>query len=442
MSKKIHFSILVIFIGNLIPVFAQDIFTVESLAPAPEAVSNNAVCGTTLNGGEYIYSFSGIDTLKTHNGIHLKSFKYSVNTDSWTQLPDLPDGMGKIAAGASIVGGVAYVIGGYHVFSDGSEQSSEKIHRLDLNTDTFLPDGAAIPVPIDDHVQDVYNDSLIYVITGWSQNTNVPNVQIYDTYNDTWLVGTSVPNLPAYKSFGASGAILGNTIYYFGGARIGGSFPIQNELRIGKINPADPTQITWSVHTPDPNIVGYRMAPGTIDNKLVWIGGSEQTYNYNGIAYAGNVPVEPSNRILLLDTATLTFSEGNIVNSTSNIPMDLRGAYKSGNSFYLLGGMLSNQEVTGQTTQISYSYTSINDIYNNDELIVYPNPIAKGQQLNINTRTFENVEIKLFDIQGKVVQLEITNNQISLPSSISPGMYWLEVSDHEHSTTNKIIVTP
>ena len=40
-----------------------------------------------------------------------------------------------------------------------------------------MPDGADIPKAIDDQVQAVWQDSLIYVITGWSNTTNVVDVQ-------------------------------------------------------------------------------------------------------------------------------------------------------------------------------------------------------------------------------------------------------------------------
>ena len=120
-----------------------------------------------------------------------------------------------------------------------------------------------------------------------------PNVQIYDPATNSWTVGTPTPDNHEYKSFGASGAIVGNTIYYFGGAAIGNKFPIQNQLRKGVINPNEPTDITWSISIPDPKMVGYRMAATTVGNQVHWIGGSGVTYNYNGIAYNGSGGVPP-----------------------------------------------------------------------------------------------------------------------------------------------------
>ena len=102
----------------------------------------------------------------------------------------------------------------------------------------FLADGAPIPVPIDDHVQAVWRDSLIYVVTGWSDTRNVPNVQIYNPTEDKWIEGTSVPTGVQFESFGTSGTILGDTIFYYGGASFGFRFPVQNTLRKGVIDPS------------------------------------------------------------------------------------------------------------------------------------------------------------------------------------------------------------
>ncbi|MGB1248877.1 MAG: Kelch repeat-containing protein, partial [Chitinophagales bacterium] len=233
---------------------------VTEIGALPEAVSNNAVCEGYVNGIPYLFSFSGIDTSKVYSGIHLKSFRYNITTGQSEQIGDLPDNNGKIAAGASRIGNIIYIAGGYHVAANGSETSSAKMHRYDINNNVFLTDGADIPVATDDHVQAVWRDSLIYLITGWSNTGNIPDVQIYNPTTDTWLVGTPTPNNHQYKSFGASGTILDDTIFYFGGAASSAGFGIQNQVRKGVINPIDPTDITWSIDTPEIAIVGYRMA--------------------------------------------------------------------------------------------------------------------------------------------------------------------------------------
>ena len=63
----------------------------------PERVSNNAVTVATVNGVPYVYSFSGIDSTKSCDGDHLRSFRYNTESNEWERIADLPDGLrGKI----------------------------------------------------------------------------------------------------------------------------------------------------------------------------------------------------------------------------------------------------------------------------------------------------------------------------------------------------------
>ena len=202
--------ILILFLLSSLVLKAQYI----ELAMMPERVSNNAVVGATVNGKSFVYSFCGIDSTKIWSGIHLKAWRLDVEANTWETLPDVPDpNGGKIAASANIVDGKIYLIGGYHIAQNGGEVSSNKVHVFDTETNTWLPDAAPIPVPIDDQVQVVWKDSLIYVVTGWSNTTNVTDVQIFNPSLNEWLVGTSVPNQQDYRVFGGAGVIIEDTIF-------------------------------------------------------------------------------------------------------------------------------------------------------------------------------------------------------------------------------------
>lgn len=150
MKRAIPLLILLCLSSSLL---AQYNWTWTELAPMPEAVSNNAVVGATSNGSDYVYSFAGIDTSKTRVGISLTAMRYAVGLNEWQYISELPDSLGKIAAGASVIGEVICIIGGYHVF-DGPpfERLSDRVQRYTMGTDTYQSDGAAIPTPIDDHM--------------------------------------------------------------------------------------------------------------------------------------------------------------------------------------------------------------------------------------------------------------------------------------------------
>ena len=324
---------------------------VTHVGSLPEAVSNNAVVEGFIDDIPYIFSFGGIDETKLYSGIHKRSYRYNIQMGEAQEIPDLPDTMGKIGSAASRIGNIIYISGGYYVFSNNSEITSGKMHRYDIINNEYLEDAPDIPVPTDDHVQAVWRDQLIYLITGWNNTANIPNVQIYNPTTNSWLSGTPVPN-NSYRSFGASGTIIGDTIYYFGGATSDTGFGIQNQLRIGRINPDNPTEITWETTTPNATINGYRMAATSVNGQPHWIGGSKNTYNFDGIAYDGSGGVPTAKRDLFTDTSTIQWQE--IIQS--QLPMDLRGIASISDTIkYLAGGMRDNQQVSNAIYKLEWS---------------------------------------------------------------------------------------
>ncbi len=401
---------------------------VTEMAPMPERVSNSAVATGNINGTDYVYSFSGIDSTKLQSGIHLKSYRYNVQADSWDIIPPLPDdtGMGKIAASADRVGDIIYIIGGYYVFPNLSEESSDDVHRYDMATNTYLSDGATIPVPIDDQVQAVWRDSLIYVITGWSDNGNVPDVQIYDPANDTWMMGTSTPNTNNYKSFGSSGVIYNDTIYYFGGARSSGSFGIQRDFRKGIINPNNPTEIEWSIGILDTDVNGYRMAATMSKGSVFWLGGSGNTYNFNGIAYNNNQGVPPLNRSLLFDPASGYYE----TDESNSLPMDLRALGSVNDTVkYIVGGMVEGQEVTNQVLKLERIgiFVDVEEPMKKEQIKVVPNPVVDRLFLDTGDADLTSSSFEIYNALGQLVLVGEYEESGILVEELDTGVYFLKV---------------
>lgn len=416
-NRFIAFFGVMLLIWNL---SAQTGWTWTALSPMPEKVSNNAVCEGFIADDPYVYSFSGIDTTKTHDGINLGAYRYDVTNDTWSTLPALPDTMGKIAAGVSRVGDKLYIIGGYHVLPNGNEVSSDKVHIFNVLTNSYEADGAPIPVPIDDQVQCVYKDSLIYVITGWSNTGNVPDVQIYDPALDQWTVGTSTPNDNYYKAFGASGIIIGDTIYYNGGVRGGFNFSAVRFTRKGVINPLDPTQIVWSLVDDNPGATGYRMACSNYEEKAFWVGGGGVAYNFNGIAYTGGAGVQPLERILQYTVDDILWDEGL---GTPYQVMDLRGIAKvSATEWIICGGMETNQQVSDKAYLLTYDpIIGGLDESQWNEIQVSPNPAKDVLQLTI---TEANPYFQVIDMTGRMIKEGVTNGTIDV-QEIPTGLYLL-----------------
>jgi len=412
------------------------------LPAMPEPVSNQGVTGWYDDDGAFALSFGGIDTTKLFSGIHLRSYRYDVPSGTWSALPDLPDTLGKIASAASTVGDTAYIFGGYHVF-DGPpfELSSDRVHRLDIQSGTFLPDGAPIPTPIDDQVQAVWRDSLIFLITGWSDVGNVPDVQIYDPIHDSWQIGTSVPGNIVYEAFGASGVIIGDTIYYNGGA-FEPNFFATGRLRIGVIDPTDPTQISWSNNGFNPGDFGYRMAALTVDDVAFWFGGSGNTYNYDGIAYDGSGGVEPLARILSYNPMQDTWNEGL---GQDYAVMDLRGAAQVGpSSFIICGGMSSGQEVSDRTFQLDYLGPVSVPERPRQGFTLLQQPVQLSTGLVIQNQMPEPLSMGIFDLNGRTITtflLGLGRQTVDISGlGIASGNYLLSRLDHPMVSSQQLIV--
>ena len=380
---------------------SQTAWTWTELDTLPFKISNNAVSDAQIAGQKYVYSFGGINETKLFSGITQNSYKYEVSSDTWVEIQPLPSANTNIAAGVSTVKNKIYIIGGYHVYSNGSELSSNEVIIYNPITDNYEPNGSNIPTPIDDHVQCVWRDSLIYVITGWSNTGNVPNVQIYNPELNTWSIGDETPNTHDYKSFGASGTIIGDTIYYFGGAKSTGAFNSVKTLRKGIIDTDNPTEITWSLEADAPNN-GYRSACVTHGNNVFWIGGSAVSYNYNGIAYNGSGGVAPLTQIMRYDTDDASWYEG--LGAPFSV-MDMRGiAQVSTTSWIICGGMNENQAVTNRTFLLTYD--PITGGMNEREH-------SKSFIYNKTIHTDYKIETaQLYDLSGRLIEV-IQNNLIT-----------------------------
>lgn len=412
MSKLLSLLCLLFLWTSLI---AQTDWQWTELDTMPFRTANNAVCEAIVNGEEYVYSFGGIGIDKDYGSIHPRSFKYDVANDNWIEIDSLPDTQPKIASGASFVKGKIYVFGGYHVAQSGTETSSTKVHIYNPQTDLFEADGASIPIPIDDHVQCVYRDSLIYLVTGWSNNGNVPNVQIYNPTFDSWQVGTSTTNNAYYTAFGSSGAIIGDTLYYYGGAT-GGAFGAKRFVRKGFINPSNPTDISWELMEDAPGDPNYRSACSTRGNTIFWVGGSPTSYNYDGIAYDGSGGVNPSARVLHFNQDLYSFSDD--INQPYGV-MDLRGIGKLGNDRWIIcGGMDTSQVVSNRTFLLENSSLNLPEIANDNFKISYQSAI-----IQIETRTVSSAF--LMDMSGRVVDVFEKNHKFVIQKEdFNAGIYF------------------
>jgi hypothetical protein len=204
-------------------------------------------------------------------------------------------------------------------------------------------------------VAGVVEDRFILLISGWSKEEAVSNVQIYDTWHDHWRPGSVISGKPV---FGHAGTIVNKTIVYCGGAYINPEFRrdpnalkyiSSDECWQGKITSTNPFKIDWSQLPPHPGKAQYRMAAGAWEKKAVFTGGTDNPYNYDGIGYNGR-PSAPSATTFAWNT------ESDAWESLPDNPeptMDARQLALDRHGVVLIGGMQASQKVTKRVLRLT-----------------------------------------------------------------------------------------
>ncbi len=316
------------------------------LPALPEALTNNAVASVKAGRREYVVSFNGLGESRTHADTRASTFVYDSRSRSWSQADPVPGDGGRLASVAAAADGIVYVFGGYTVAADGAEVSTPWTHAFDPRKRTFEA-RAPMPVPVDDAVAVTYDDRYIYLVSGWHDLGNVNLVQRYDTRKDAWVQATPTPG-PAV--FGHAGGIVGDTIVYCDGVAVAAhddrprDFVAVPDCLMGIIDDEDGRRIDWRSVDYHPGRPRYRMAAAGIGklNGVLFVGGSENPYNYNGIGYDGR-PSEPAVGGLLFDIDTQSWT---VLEFEGIATMDHRGLVLFAGQWLTVGGMTADQQVT------------------------------------------------------------------------------------------------
>jgi N-acetylneuraminic acid mutarotase len=184
--------------------------------------------------------------------------QYDPATNTWINKASMPTARGWLAG--SYVRGKIYIIGGHS--NSGTALTTNE--EYDIATNTWSTK-TACPVALVARAEVVWRDSLIYCMGGNNLSAGVTTVNIYDPFSNSWTVGA---NLPQVSYMGTAG-IIGDTIYI---AQAYNGSACWSNLYKGAINPANPTQITW---TPGPAMTQPVFNGGTavLNGNVYWLGG-------------------------------------------------------------------------------------------------------------------------------------------------------------------------
>jgi N-acetylneuraminic acid mutarotase len=322
------------------------------LPAAPVARSNWAVA----RAGDQVFAFYGIGAGKTSGDIAKEIYALDLHAGRWRRVGDIPVTQGRLGSAAVTIAGEIYLIGGYSVSPKGEETSTPEVWRFNPGTGHMSIE-TTMPTPVDDTVALPWRDRWIVLVSGWHDTDNVVDVQIYDTQARRWTKGTSWPDKPV---FGHAGGLVGDAMVVCDGvtATKGGDgknhYAITNACWQGQLDPHAIGDIRWHQLSAHPGVPLYRAgATGAADCAgvpcIVFAGGTNRPYNYNGIGY-DHEPAEPSAAVFGFDPEHGTW--------TNYAPapvagMDFRGLLSFNGSFALFGGMRAGQQVSDQVIQFN-----------------------------------------------------------------------------------------
>jgi N-acetylneuraminic acid mutarotase len=342
MKRYVEF-VLLSFLGGVL--FAEDLPKFE---PLPAPLSNNAVASVKSRGSVLLYSMMGMGAKKTWDSTSNAGYALDPDIGKWVEMHSVPGTVGRLAASAVGAREHIFLFGGYVVDGQGGETTLPDVNVYEPLTDHWFR-AEDMPVAVDDAVAGVYRDRYIYLVSGWSKTDAVRDVQVYDAQKNKWLKATPIPGTPV---FGHAGAVVGDTIVYVGGAYknpAGGvpKFIASDECWMGKINHHDLTKIQWTKLPNHPGTASYRIAAGSLekDQKIYFVGGTDNPYDYNGIGY-NRKPAEPSAVTFAFNARSGKWET--IEENTPDPTMDHRGLVALPEALIVVGGMEKGQQVSAR----------------------------------------------------------------------------------------------
>lgn len=314
----------------------------------PNAISNNAVALAEGPDGPTLYSFNGLKSGKSWQDTSNAAFACIISIKECEEITPVPVSEGRLASSAVTLGDKIYLFGGYTVAENGDEVSTPEVFAFNPKTKGYerLSD---MPTPVDDMVILPYKNRYIYLVSGWHDEGNVSLVQLYDAEFDTWSIATEFPGKPV---FGHAGGIANNSMIITDGVAVAGLVDGRRKFAAapfawrGDIDPGDPRRISWRAVAAHPGGPRYRMAAmGDGDRGLIlFAGGGDNPYNYDGVGYDG-ISAKPTDRVFGYDLKTDQWIE---LGTLAEPSMDHRGLVKSGDHYYIIGGMDADQAVTAR----------------------------------------------------------------------------------------------
>ncbi|MCJ7762346.1 hypothetical protein MUP38_02685 [Candidatus Bathyarchaeota archaeon] len=339
----------------------------------------------------------------TANGFTAVNEVYNPSTDTWETKASLPRG-GRAELTASVVNGEIYVVGGY--FFGLYLVSSSVLDVYDPETDTWTTKAPMLSAVYS--CSSAVVDNKMYVIEN-SFGSNVGSInQIYDTENDSWSYGRSIPVGVAGVAAAATTAVFApKRIYVMGGEASANS---SNQVY-------NPENDTWSIGAQLPTSRSH-LGVAVIDDTLYAIGGRngnnesvDANEQYTPFAYGTTPPVlrlvSPENRAYNVSSIPVVFTTTKSIN-WSGYSLDSLANVTAGESATLTELSEGNHSIAiyandtfGNMGSSSTVYFSVDTVRPAILVLSPENKVYGTNEVQLNFTTDEPVSWLAYTLDGE-----------------------------------------
>jgi hypothetical protein len=380
----------------------------SSKASIPNASGLSKSTCVKLNNGK-ILLFGG-----SQNGSAPQSnkvFEYTISSDSWVTLTDLPNSLGRELMKSTLINdSIILLTGGLSTISSALEYPITN-YLYNTNTNTFTPAGN-LPIGVINHTSTLLSNGEVLITGGFDGNQARDEVYVFNLQNG-WRTLSSTLSV-AVSSHRA--VIVNGKVYIYGGFNIP-LFEFSDKLDI-----YDP-----ALDDINPLTVG----------PLACSQFSMVEFN-STILIAGGNKVLPNTSFGVTNEAYIYNLNNNTFSTISSLP-NIRGGMEVselGNSgkFIFSGGNISLSEPYDDAVIYDANLTA-GMIENNGANLIEVYPIPCQNELHIALKSIENsTQYKVFNSIGQIVKSgEIEPNNSTIYTSEFPqGFYIISINGNEH----------
>ena len=380
----------------------------SSKASIPNASGLSKSTCVKLNNGK-ILLFGG-----SQNGSAPQSnkvFEYTISSDSWVTLTDLPNSLGREQMKSTLINdSIILITGGLSTISSALEYPTTN-YLYNTNTNTFTPAGN-LPIGVINHTSTLLSNGEVLITGGFDGNQARDEVYVFNLQNG-WRTLSSTLSV-AVSSHRA--VIVNGKVYIYGGFNIP-LFEFSDKLDV-----YDPALDDINPLTVGP-LACSQFAMVAFNSTILIAGGNK---------VLPNTSFGVTNEAYIYNLNNNTFSTiGSLPNIRGGMEVSELG---TSGKFIFSGGNISLSEPYDDAIIYDANLTAGMIENNGTNLIeVYPNPCQN--ELNLKTTLFDNsTQYEVFNAVGEIVKSgKLALNNLKINTSEFPqGFYIISVNGTAH----------